>query len=144
MSKRRTGVFLNEKELEKRMRKKLQTRKKSPNNVPLFCLKWKSSSKMMKEIVDPAVINHVDKNIQAKSQKNITSVVNNENAAIAKKDFDNEMEIGQIKIMLSVLAPQNKGRKQGRKQRIFSNILNLVLCFHHTGSLSLRSNFHIG
>ena len=42
MSKRRTEIFLNEKELEKRMKKKLQTRKKSPN-VPLICLKCKSS-----------------------------------------------------------------------------------------------------
>ena len=65
----------------------------------------------MKEIVDPVVINDVDNNIQAKSQKNMTSFINNENVAIAKKDFDNEMEIGQIKIMLSSLLLKTKVSK---------------------------------
>ena len=66
---------------------------------------------MMKEIVDPVVINDVDNNIQAKSQKNMTSFINNENVAIAKKDFDNEMEIGQIKIILSSLHLKTKVSK---------------------------------
>ena len=79
----------------------------------------------MNEIVDPVMINDVDNNIQAKSQKNITSFINNENVAIAKKDFDNEMEIGQIKIMLSFLLLKTKVSKVylslvSRKQKIFS------------------------
>lgn len=36
---------------------------------------------MMKEIVDPVVINDVNNNIQAKFQKSITSFINNENVA---------------------------------------------------------------
>lgn len=36
---------------------------------------------MMKEIADPVVINDVDNNIQAKSQRSITSFINNENVA---------------------------------------------------------------
>ena len=38
----------------------------------------------------------------------MTSFINNKNVTIAKEDFDSEAEIGQIKIMLSALALQNK------------------------------------
>ena len=53
------------------------------------------------------MINDVDKNIQATTQKNITSFINSENATIAKGDF--EAEIGHIKKMLPALLLKNKG-----------------------------------
>ena len=63
----------------------------------------------MEEKVDAVVINDVENNIQAKTQKNIISFITNKNVTIAKEDFDTEAEIGQIKIVLSALALQNKG-----------------------------------
>ena len=63
----------------------------------------------MKEKVDAVVINDLENNIQAKTQKNIISFITNKNVTIAKEDFDTEAEIGQIKIVLSALALQNKG-----------------------------------
>lgn len=67
---------------------------------------------MMKEKVNPVVINDVGKIMQGRTRKKITSFINNENVTIAKEDFENEVKIGQIKIILSALALQNKGVRE--------------------------------